>query len=425
MDLVFVLDASGSIQRERMNFVREFIVSVVNNLEIGLSATRVGAVYFSTSAFVAFTLDAYTNRQDVAQAIRAIPYIGSTTNIADAQRQARIGVLGGSGSRSNVPNVIVLFTDAVPNVDTAQTLAENILLKNTDSPNTHILTVSVGAQGFVNFNMLNLLASGARWRNILSTTRFGWLQSNLTIPLTSALCNNVNECSPNPCVNGACVDGYGTYTCICNAPFTGVNCDRQWQSLSGSECNPLFNLVFILDLSGSIGDANQYDTILNFTRAVIAGLPSQATVGVITYDSAARNEFFLSTYASSTRVQLLNAIAFNIPDRGTTSTQAALNLALTSQFTAANGDQPNAPNFVILVSDGYSDVTEGSSQSANAAQQLKNSGVRIITVGLTDNPNISELDNISTNPPSNRFSLSPTQNVANVASTVLSALCIT
>ena len=91
---MFVVDASGSIQWERMNFVREFIVSVVNNLDIGLSSTRVGAVYFSTSAYVAFTMDAYTNRQDVAQAIRAIPYIGNTTNIADAQRKARLGVLG-------------------------------------------------------------------------------------------------------------------------------------------------------------------------------------------------------------------------------------------------------------------------------------------------------------------------------------------
>jgi collagen type VI alpha len=183
--------------------------------------------------------------------------------------------------------------------------------------------------------------------------------------------------------------------------------------------------VFILDLSGSISDASQYDTILNFTKAVINGLPSQATVGVVTYDSVARNEFFLSTYGSSTRSQLLNAIAFNTPDRGTTSTQTALNLTLTSQFTAANGDQPNAPNYIILVSDGYSDVTEGSSSSANAAQQLKNNGVRIITVGLTDNPNLSELNNISSNPPNNTFSINSSQNIATVASNVLYALCFT
>jgi len=96
------------------------------------------------------------------------------------------------------------------------------------------------------------------------------------------------------------------------------------------ECNPQFNLVFILDLSGSVGDASQYDLILNFTKAVIVALPSQVRVGVVTFDSVARNEFFLSTYASSSRIQLLNAIEFLVPG-GTTNAQAALNLAFTSQ----------------------------------------------------------------------------------------------
>jgi len=93
---------------------------------------------------------------------------------------------------------------------------------------------------------------------------------------------------------------------------------------------PQFNLVFILDLSGSIGDANQYDTILNFTKAVIVALPSQVRVGVVTFDTVARNEFFLSTYANSSRIQLLNAIAFHVTG-GKTNAQAALILALTSQ----------------------------------------------------------------------------------------------
>ena len=96
-----------------------------------------------------------------------------------------------------------------------------------------------------------------------------------------------------------------------------------------------------------------------------------------------------------------------------------------SQFTAANGDQPNAANYVILVSDGYSDVLEGSNSTANAAQQLKNNGVRIFTVSLTDNPNTSELNNISSSPPNNTFSINSSQNYATVASDILYALCFT
>jgi len=78
---------------------------------------------------------------------------------------------------------------------------------------------------------------------------------------------------------------------------------------------------------------------------------------------------------------------------------------------------------VIYVSDGYSDVTEGSSPSANAAQQLKNAGVRIITVGLTDSPNKAELYNISSNPVNNAFYINSLQTYSSVANNVLYSLC--
>ena len=30
-----------------------------------------------------------------------------------------------------------------------------------------------------------------------------------------------------PCVNGYCVDGFKTYTCICNDGYAGRNCDEE------------------------------------------------------------------------------------------------------------------------------------------------------------------------------------------------------
>lgn len=37
---------------------------------------------------------------------------------------------------------------------------------------------------------------------------------------------NINECEPNPCVNGAsCMDGLGSYTCRCLPGFNGTRCE--------------------------------------------------------------------------------------------------------------------------------------------------------------------------------------------------------
>ena len=93
VDLILIIDVSGSIQFERIGVVREFIVSIIADLDVGPNSTRVGAVYFSEEAYAAFSLDQYQSRQDVQEAIRYIPYIGGRTNVAAGLRVARTNLL--------------------------------------------------------------------------------------------------------------------------------------------------------------------------------------------------------------------------------------------------------------------------------------------------------------------------------------------
>ena len=55
-DVAFVVDASGSIRRERFPLVLSFIQSVIDQLDVHPSQTRVGAVYWSDNAFLQFDL---------------------------------------------------------------------------------------------------------------------------------------------------------------------------------------------------------------------------------------------------------------------------------------------------------------------------------------------------------------------------------
>lgn len=57
LDLVLAIDASGSIRRERFPIVQQYMVDLVDQLEVHPDKTRVGAVVFSTDSRSAFYLN--------------------------------------------------------------------------------------------------------------------------------------------------------------------------------------------------------------------------------------------------------------------------------------------------------------------------------------------------------------------------------
>ena len=78
MDLVIVLDSSGSIEENLVggwNLTREFVVSLLSNLDIGPGATRVGLVVFSTDVTSTFYLNTFSFRNDMINAVRGIRFV--------------------------------------------------------------------------------------------------------------------------------------------------------------------------------------------------------------------------------------------------------------------------------------------------------------------------------------------------------------
>ena len=65
--MAFVLHSAGSVHPERWHYITQFVVDVVEQLDVGLNRIRVAVITWSDAAQVAFTLDRFTTRQDVVQ----------------------------------------------------------------------------------------------------------------------------------------------------------------------------------------------------------------------------------------------------------------------------------------------------------------------------------------------------------------------
>jgi len=184
------------------------------------------------------------------------------------------------------------------------------------------------------------------------------------------------------------------------------------------------DIVFMIDVSGTTA---QYNVSLQIVRQVVYGLDvtnGQVQVGVVTYSTAVNDYIYLNKYMRD-REKLLTAINFYLAG-GSTNTQAALKYVQDNLFSAANGARSGVPDVCVVISDGYSQVQESS--SANAAANLKASGVKILTVGVGDSPNMVELNNLCTAPSSENAFVAPVAGDADVTPTsnaILTKLCST
>lgn len=110
-----MVDSSGSIEFDRRGdyqLEKDFINRVVNSLQIGQNAVRVGLLIFGTDTENIFYLNSYYDRNQIVQAVNNMRYMATETNIARAFETARDQQFQQArGDRPDVPNVIITITD--------------------------------------------------------------------------------------------------------------------------------------------------------------------------------------------------------------------------------------------------------------------------------------------------------------------------
>ncbi|KAI1725623.1 von willebrand factor type A domain-containing protein [Ditylenchus destructor] len=143
VDIVFLLDTSGSIEQIYQEHVR-WAVALVESLPIEQDTVRVAAVQYAGFPLTEFALGTYPNAEDIRQHLAQINFQSGVTRTGYALRKAEAELFRSDrGAREGAKKVIVLFTDGL-SIDDPTKPAEQLR----DLKGVTIYVVSVGADGF-------------------------------------------------------------------------------------------------------------------------------------------------------------------------------------------------------------------------------------------------------------------------------------
>lgn len=153
----------------------------------------------------------------------------------------------------------------------------------------------------------------------------------------------------------------------------------------------------MVDSSGSINenDGNNWQRVKTFMTDIVSSLSvdnGNVQIGTVMFSDTATTEFNLRTYTNTFQINN-HILGLRYLDGGT-NTAAALR-EMNEQFRGDRGDRTDAPNVAIVITDGRSQNRQDTIAQAVAA---RNRGVQIISVGVTDNVDVNEIQQISSSP---------------------------
>ncbi|XP_058989037.1 matrilin-4 isoform X2 [Mustela lutreola] len=411
LDLVFVIDSSRSVRPFEFETMRQFLVGLLRGLDVGPNATRVGLIQYSSQVQSVFPLGAFSRREDMERAIRALVPLaqGTMTGLA-IQYAMNVAFSVAEGARppeARVPRVAVIVTDGRPQDRVAEVAAQ--------ARARGIEIYAVGVQR-ADVGSLRAMASPPLDEHVFLVESFDLIQE-FGLQFQGRLCGK------DLCAEGGhgcqhqCVSTPGTFHCACNPGYqlaadnksclardlcNGVDHGCEFQCVSeglsyrclcpegqqlqadGKSCNRCreghVDLVLLVDGSKSVRPQN-FELVKRFVNQIVDFLdvsPEGTRVGLVQFSSRVRTEFPLGRYGTAAEVKQA-VLAVEYMERGT-MTGLALRHMVEHSFSEAQGARPRALNVprVGLV------FTDGRSQDDISvwAARAKEEGIVMYAVGV-------------------------------------------
>ncbi|CEF60400.1 C-type lectin domain and von Willebrand factor, type A domain and C-type lectin-like domain and C-type lectin fold domain-containing protein [Strongyloides ratti] len=374
LDLVFVIDESGSIGKTNYEKSMNSIANMVNNsLTIGqsVSDSHVGMVLFNHLPHLLFDLNKYTSNGAVIQAIKNAPYSGGGTSIYLGLKYAIENVFGKDGDRASSPNVILLMTDGQ---DGSENLLKTLNFEATKK-NISIYAIGVGK----NYKYSELLAAAGNASRVFSAENYTSLENVL-----NSFCKNVQNNTPKP-------DDISDSSC-------SKNIKNLW-----------VDMVFVVDTSKGVGKLG----LLGIEGAIAGFVSTNFTIGrnnmrysragIVSMGTSANIIANLDKYYNS--LQFTDEL-FKIPFNNDEEPNIYDGLKKAETILNRSTGNPNRKQVIYLFSSKTNiecnSVVRSSSTDQDPcrlAASLKEKGITIVTFALKydNNNNVNLMKDIGSN----------------------------
>lgn len=175
-DLVFIIDSSRSVNTHDYAKVKEFIVDILQFLDIGPDITRVGLLQYGSTVKNEFSLKTFKRKSEVERAVKRMRHLstGTMTGLA-IQYALNIAFSEAEGARplrENVLRVIMIVTDGRPQDSVAEVAAK--------ARDTGILIFAIGV-GQVDLNTLKAIGSEPHEDHVFLVANFSQMESLISV----------------------------------------------------------------------------------------------------------------------------------------------------------------------------------------------------------------------------------------------------
>lgn len=178
IDLIAVIDSSGSISPDDFETVKEFVLKFTNEFQIGPNRARFGVITFSNDARVNINLGEINAAFEFRKAVNQIQFQPGLTNTATAIELARQQFR--QNGRQDTPHILLVVTDGRSNDRDATLQAA----ANTRAHDIEVFTIGVGSN--VDTDELNAVASDPDSKHVFLLADFSF--DSLLQPLAKRVC---------------------------------------------------------------------------------------------------------------------------------------------------------------------------------------------------------------------------------------------